>query len=122
MCQKCDKRFSTASNLLKHSRNIHERLKTNQCPVCDKRFFSRESCRKHLITHTDNKPFDCHHCPSVSYSWYSGLEKHYQKYHKRLRMPTESCFKERVDKALTDTLNLMVSGGGGDMEGNEVKN
>lgn len=102
VCQQCGKRFSTASNLLKHSRNIHQRLKTNKCPVCEKRFFSRESCRKHLITHTDSKPYDCRHCPAVvAYSWYSGLEKHYQKHHKRFRMPAESSFKTRVEKALS---------------------
>lgn len=105
-CPQCGKRFSTASNLLKHSRNIHQRLKTNKCPVCEKRFFSRESCRKHLITHTDSKPYDCKHCPpaSVAYSWYSGLEKHYQKHHKRFRMPAESAFKGRVEKALTGAM------------------
>lgn len=101
-CNHCGKRFSTASNLLKHSRNIHQQLKTNMCPLCDKKFFSRESARKHLITHTDCKPYECKHCPSCAYSWYSGLEKHYQKYHKRARMPAESSFKERVDLALVE--------------------
>lgn len=106
VCQQCAKRFSTASNLLKHSRNIHQRLKTNKCPMCEKRFFSRESCRKHLITHTDSKPYECRNCVSVAYSWYSGLEKHYQKHHKRVRMPAESSFKGRVEKALTETLSV----------------
>lgn len=117
-CRFCVAKFTTNSNMQKHMRNIHEKEKTNkvpiadlfqltrakanvqyssfflvsfQCDECDRSFFSRESARKHMVTHTGLKPYKCTHC-TMSYSWYNGLKKHVKAQHANAKIPTETSF------------------------------
>lgn len=114
-CRFCMAKFSTNSNMQKHMRNIHEKEKTNkvtavsdhqlhslltpglcvlvsfQCNECDRSFFSRESARKHMVTHTGLKPYKCTRC-TMSYSWYNGLKKHVKAQHANAKIPTETSF------------------------------
>lgn len=128
-CRLCTAKFTTNSNMQKHMRNIHEKEKTNkvrcrgailiplglifltflffQCDECDRSFFSRESARKHMVTHTGLKPYKCTHC-SMSYSWYNGLKKHVKAQHANAKIPTETSFYNELKPGLCDE-NYMKS-------------
>lgn len=62
-----------------------------QCDQCGRCFFSRESARKHMVTHTGLKPYTCTECP-MAYGWYNGLQKHMKMQHPLVKMPTEKSF------------------------------
>lgn len=62
-----------------------------QCDQCHRSFFSRESARKHMVTHTGLKPYICTECP-MRYGWYNGLQKHMKIQHPGIKMPTEKSF------------------------------
>lgn len=66
-----------------------------QCNQCERSFFSRESARKHMVTHTGLKPYHCTQCP-MTYGWYNGLKKHMKIQHDNIKIPTEKSFIDRI--------------------------
>lgn len=67
---------------------LNNSTKTHQCELCQKSFFSRcEKCdksfptlHKHLLTHSEEKPFKCTEC-DMCFSEPSGLQIHLQTTH-----------------------------------------
>ncbi len=38
---------------------VHAKIKDQQCPFCSKAFHQRNKLHRHLLTHSDVKPFKC---------------------------------------------------------------
>ena len=63
VCNMCGHRFNKKSNMVKHVKMVHEKLRPWTCEECNKSF----SDRRDLVAHEDSvhkglKPFDCPYC------------------------------------------------------------
>ena len=87
-CPDCGLLFS-ASNLVMHKKRVHtpSHLQPYQCPVegCGKGFHSRALIKKHMYTHTGEKPYKCKLCPNVAYADSGNLAAHNRSVHKGLK-------------------------------------
>lgn len=58
-CQSCSKRFSRRDKMRAHQRAVHEGLKPYKCNLCDYACGESGSLKKHMRTHTDERPYMC---------------------------------------------------------------
>uniref|UniRef100_A0A8C8ZNR2 Zinc finger protein n=1 Tax=Prolemur simus TaxID=1328070 RepID=A0A8C8ZNR2_PROSS len=58
VCSVCNKRCSSASSLQEH-RKIHEIF---DCQECMKKFISANQLKRHMITHSEKRPYHCEIC------------------------------------------------------------
>ena len=78
-CPKCYRKMMGNSRLLKHIKNIHERIKDIQCLKCSYTTYSRLNLRLHISTVQDKTTIFriCPHCQMKTGS----LEAHIATYH-----------------------------------------
>ncbi|XP_069878152.1 PR domain zinc finger protein 5 isoform X1 [Dipodomys merriami] len=58
ICPVCNKKCSTASRLQEHKK-IHEIF---DCQECMKKFISANQLKRHMITHSEKRPYNCEIC------------------------------------------------------------
>ncbi|XP_063057852.1 PR domain zinc finger protein 5 isoform X3 [Engraulis encrasicolus] len=58
VCTICNKKCSSSLNLQEH-RKVHEIF---DCPACDKKFISTNQLKRHMITHSEKRPYTCEIC------------------------------------------------------------
>ncbi|XP_030643206.1 PR domain zinc finger protein 5 [Chanos chanos] len=58
VCTICNKKCSSSINLQEH-RKVHEIF---DCPACDKKFISTNQLKRHMITHSEKRPYTCEIC------------------------------------------------------------
>ncbi|XP_011884608.1 PREDICTED: PR domain zinc finger protein 5 isoform X8 [Cercocebus atys] len=58
ICSVCNKKCSSASSLQEH-RKIHEIF---DCQECMKKFISANQLKRHMITHSEKRPYNCEIC------------------------------------------------------------
>ncbi|XP_058405967.1 PR domain zinc finger protein 5 isoform X4 [Diceros bicornis minor] len=58
ICSVCNKKCSSASSLQEH-RKIHEVF---DCQECMKKFISANQLKRHMITHSEKRPYNCEIC------------------------------------------------------------
>ena len=87
ICGVCQELFTDKSNLLRHikvhagARSVKDGdEKTKQCIHCDKCFFTLKDVRRHMIVHTRQRDFMCHHCPQ-RFGRRDHLVRHLKKSH-----------------------------------------
>ncbi|KAG7252702.1 hypothetical protein CRUP_007230 [Coryphaenoides rupestris] len=57
-CTLCNRRCSSSLNLQEH-RKVHEIF---ECHACDKKFISTNQLKRHMITHSEKRPYTCEVC------------------------------------------------------------
>ena len=77
-CDICGKGFNARHRLTLH-KWIHKEA-TVACPVCHKKFRNRRYMKKHMLCHTDEKPYACNLCDRV-YKDPSALKIHIKRKH-----------------------------------------
>lgn len=62
-CNLCDKRFRKLDYVQAHIRCVHSGERSFICEECGKSFGSKCGLNEHLMTHNDDFPIQCPHCP-----------------------------------------------------------
>ena len=60
-CKCCDKVFSRSANLRRHMLT-HTEEKPHECSECHKKFSLLRTLQRHMLTHTGEKPYECPEC------------------------------------------------------------
>lgn len=61
-CDVCSKIYTTISKLRIHKRRIHLNEKNVSCQICGLSFFDSDHLKRHMVKHTDARPFECDFC------------------------------------------------------------
>ncbi|CRK94997.1 CLUMA_CG008483, isoform A [Clunio marinus] len=82
VCDGCGAKYTELKSLKKHIQKVHLGIdeKRIPCDLCTLHFPNLWSLRRHLLTHTGEKPHKCHFC-SQSYASKGDLAKHLTKIH-----------------------------------------
>ena len=75
-CNVCGRFFSQPGNLRRHVQT-HTGQRPSQCTVCGKKFTQPANLKAHLRTHSGERPFSCFGC-GISFADKSTLRKHTQ--------------------------------------------
>lgn len=67
--------------------------KIHKCPECEKSFPRKNSLHRHLILHTDQRPFQCSHC-EASYKSHTQLARHMRLHSGEKPAKCEHCGRE----------------------------
>lgn len=83
-CKKCSKKFTSFKELIEHRRVVqHSKTIKKICKICNKSI-SYKSMKKHLRTHTKEKPFSCEVC-GMSFSVRGNLQRHWYARHSAIK-------------------------------------
>ncbi|XP_055371589.1 oocyte zinc finger protein XlCOF20-like isoform X2 [Condylostylus longicornis] len=63
-CSECNKQYSHKNKLQIHFKRHHSVGKTYHCVQCDKSFYGSYFLKKHMVCHTNERPFLCDQCPA----------------------------------------------------------
>ncbi|KAK2156196.1 hypothetical protein LSH36_219g01012 [Paralvinella palmiformis] len=84
-CNHCSKAYKTRAGLTIHLRKVHNIFAKNpvvflSCDQCGKKFYDRDHLNKHLVTHSDERPFQCELC-GQQYKTAYAVTKHQKMVH-----------------------------------------
>ena len=79
-CMKCDTKFKSKNNILRHVKNMHDRLRNFHCNECDKSFNQNSDLIKHVQGIHEGVKFPCNECPYKA-TTSSNLSAHRKKKH-----------------------------------------
>ncbi|GAB0097565.1 hypothetical protein DMENIID0001_132170 [Sergentomyia squamirostris] len=58
-CPRCRKSYASERTLRKHIENHPD---SHTCPICSKQFYHKQGVKVHMITHSQERPFECEIC------------------------------------------------------------
>ena len=62
-CHLCHKRYSREDHLLSHMKSVHG--EKGECSICSKILSSPQALKRHMLTHSSDRSFDCTLCPKT---------------------------------------------------------
>lgn len=85
-CPHCPKNFSQSGHMKNHIRTKHKdktdgTFEHHPCATCGKSYRDCNSLKRHLLTHTGERPFKCSFCPK-SFSQLGYMQTHIKNQHK----------------------------------------
>lgn len=86
-CEKCDKSFTHTATLLRHEQAVHQGIVTRPyiCETCGRQYAKRSKLKRHLLTHTGERPFSCSICNKYRSNRSDNVRKHINAVHHRIR-------------------------------------
>ncbi|XP_068157058.1 zinc finger protein 780B-like [Drosophila tropicalis] len=84
VCQYCTMGFRGSYELNNHIQSCHTDERPFECPHCPKKFATMNHLRDHTRLHTGQRPYKCPHCPKV-YTLWSSIKAHISEHNGRKR-------------------------------------
>lgn len=98
-CPQCQKCFANSSYLSQHNR-IHAGIKPYKCEICERKFTQLSHLQQHIRTHTGEKPYKCiHGSCGKAFSQLSNLQSHSRSHMTDKPYRCNSCYKCYADEA-----------------------
>lgn len=92
ICPLCNEFYDRISLLDKHAREVHPGLKVHKCGVCGKDFNRPNHLKRHMTSHSADKPYSCDIC-TRSFSRRDHLHQHQKLHTQSGDHPCEICEK-----------------------------
>lgn len=81
-CHLCPSSFAEKNKLCKHIQSVHEHVRPYECDLCNARFSQASDRKRHrLVLHEGRRPFICEVC-GKAFGRRSSLNQHCQRIHK----------------------------------------
>ncbi|XP_066156227.1 zinc finger protein 420-like [Euwallacea fornicatus] len=91
-CPICSEFYDRVSLLDKHAKDIHPGLKVHKCHVCGKDFSRTNHLKRHMTSHSEDKPYSCDIC-TKSFVRKDHLLQHQKLHDQHEELPCEICGK-----------------------------
>uniref|UniRef100_A0A1B0DQD3 Uncharacterized protein n=1 Tax=Phlebotomus papatasi TaxID=29031 RepID=A0A1B0DQD3_PHLPP len=89
-CELCSYKTNKLKHLTRHVKIVHEKVRDFHCPYCQRAFGYQYYLKKHVMTHTGEKPFECREC-GMKFIQFKQLKAHHVKMHlEHLESKTEA--------------------------------
>ena len=88
-CPHCSKMFYTQSHLSQHNSQCHG-IKKFLCTLCDYQAVNKSRFNKHMLSHSDERPYPCSMC-SLKFKSKVDLKKHELKVHLQPEVRNHKC-------------------------------
>ncbi|XP_052717455.1 zinc finger transcription factor lin-29-like isoform X3 [Crassostrea angulata] len=97
-CPTCQRCFANSSYLSQHNR-IHAGIRPYKCEICERKFTQLSHLQQHIRTHTGEKPYKCMH-PGCgkAFSQLSNLQSHSRSHMTDKPFRCNSCYKCYADE------------------------
>lgn len=79
-CEQCGTLFKSVKNLRNHVKRIHSSKDKPKCNICSRTCASQSSLERHMLQHTNKKPYACNNC-DASFRNLLDVRHHVQKVH-----------------------------------------
>ncbi|XP_050297461.1 zinc finger protein 12 isoform X2 [Anthonomus grandis grandis] len=98
-CPFCQRSFNRKLRLTTHIKYMHEGAEPLKCPHegCEKTFFRKEDVNRHVLIHSNKKPFQCDVCQK-SFAIKSSLKMHSNIHRKEQPVSCEVCCRAFIRK------------------------
>lgn len=84
-CERCTSSFAEKNKLRKHIQSVHEHARPYKCELCDATFSQASDRKRHrLVLHEGRRPFACETC-GKAFGRRSSLTQHCHRVHKRVK-------------------------------------